>query len=69
MAFLPLETFSCSGSFHSGHHGRMPGHLMKVSGPKEHLSIKTVISSQGLTSRSHSEVEGKVCFFPSSHSM
>lgn len=69
MAFLPSETFSRSGSFHSGHHGRMPGHLMKVSGTKEHLSIKTVLSSQGLTSRSHSEVEGEVFFSPSPRSM
>lgn len=62
MAFLPSETFSCSVSFHSGPHGRMPGHLMKASGPKEYLSIKAVISSQGLTSRSQSEVEAKQSF-------
>lgn len=65
MAFLSSETFSYRGSFHSGHHKQMPSHLMKVSGPKKHLSLTAVISSQGLTSRSRSEVEGKVFFSPS----
>lgn len=64
MAFLSSETFSCGGSFHSGHHEQMPGHLMKVSGPKEHLSVTALISSQGLTSSCRSEVEGKVFFSP-----
>ncbi len=38
------ETLSCSDSYHSGHHELMPGCLMQVSGPKEHLSVTSVIS-------------------------
>lgn len=38
------ETLSYSDSYHSGHHELMPGCLMQVSGPKEHLSVTSAIS-------------------------
>lgn len=38
-AVVAAETFSRGDSFRGGHHELMPGCLMKVSGPKEHLSV------------------------------
>lgn len=39
-----VETLSYSDSYHSGHHEVMPGCLIQVSEPKEHLSVTSVIS-------------------------
>lgn len=39
-----METLSHSDSYHSRHHELKAGWLMKVSGPKEHLSLTTAIS-------------------------
>lgn len=38
-----VETLSNSDSYHSGHHELMPGCLMQVSEPKEHLSVTSAI--------------------------
>lgn len=40
-----VEMLSCSDSYHSGHHELMPGCLMQVSEPKEHLSVTSAIST------------------------